>query len=198
MLANPYPLYAMLRASNPVFKLPVPVDVGAGVFLLTRHRDVQPALRDARLSADRRNGDAIRLNRDRLPKQLTGDDNISMLVMDAPDHTRVRGLVNKAFTPRRVGAAAAHQAIADSCSPSHPRAADGVETDRGAAACDRDRGAARRTGQRPSKFRSGLAHVLGRERVAGEGAERVEGAFDALREYLRASSPPAGASRATT
>ena len=114
MLANPYPLYAMLRASNPVFKLPVPVDVGAGVFLLTRHQDVQPALRDARLSADRRNGDAIRLNRDRLPKQLTGDDNISMLVMDPPDHTRVRGLVNKAFTPRRVMALRPRiQAIAD-------------------------------------------------------------------------------------
>jgi len=104
MLENPYPLYASLRATHPVFAVPVPADVGAGVFLLTRHADVHAALRDARLSADRRRADAIARNRSVLPRQLLGEDNIfrSMLMMDAPDHTRVRSLVNKAFTPRRV------------------------------------------------------------------------------------------------
>jgi cytochrome P450 len=104
LLENPYPLYASLRASNPVFAVPVPADVGAGVFLLTRHEDVQAALRDTRLSADRRRADAMERNRAALPRQLLGDDNLfrSMLMMDAPDHTRVRSLVNKAFTPRRV------------------------------------------------------------------------------------------------
>jgi pimeloyl-[acyl-carrier protein] synthase len=104
LLANPYPLYATLRASNPVFSVPVPADVGAGVFLLTRHADVHAALRDTRLSADRRRADAIERNRAVLPRQFLGEDNVfrSMLMMDAPDHTRVRSLVNKAFTPRRV------------------------------------------------------------------------------------------------
>jgi cytochrome P450 len=104
LLENPYPLYASLRASNPVFAVPVPADVGAGVFLLTRHSDVHAALRDTRLSADRRRADAIERNRAVLPRQLLGEDNLfrSMLMMDAPDHTRVRSLVNKAFTPRRV------------------------------------------------------------------------------------------------
>jgi cytochrome P450 len=104
LLENPYPLYALLRASNPVFAVPVPADVGAGVFLLTRYADVHQALRDSRLSADRRRADAIERNRERLPQQFLGDDNIfrSMLMMDAPDHTRIRGLVNKAFTPRRI------------------------------------------------------------------------------------------------
>jgi len=104
LLENPYPLYAMLRASNPVFAVPVPADVGAGVFLLTRHADVHAALRDTRLSANRRNADAIERNRAALPRQLLGDDTIfrSMLMMDAPDHTRIRSLVNKAFTPRRI------------------------------------------------------------------------------------------------
>jgi cytochrome P450 len=104
MLENPYPLYAMLRASNPVFQVPVPADVGAGVFLLTRWADVHAALRDSRLSADRRRADAIERNRALLPRQLLGDEGFfrSMLMMDAPDHTRVRSLVNKAFTPRRI------------------------------------------------------------------------------------------------
>ena len=104
LLANPYPLYAMLRSSQPVFRVPVPVDVGAGVFLLTRHADVHAALRDTRLSADRRNSDAIDRNRALLPSQLLGEGTLyrSMLMMDAPDHTRIRSLVNKAFTPRRV------------------------------------------------------------------------------------------------
>jgi cytochrome P450 len=104
LLENPYPLYAMLRATQPVFQVPVPVDVGAGVFLLTRYADVHAALRDTRLSADRRNSDAIQRNKALLPAQLLGEGTLyrSMLMMDAPDHTRVRSLVNKAFTPRRV------------------------------------------------------------------------------------------------
>jgi len=104
LLENPYPLYASLRASSPVFQLPIPADVGAGVFLLTRHADVHQALRDARLSADRRRSHAIARNRQVLPRQVMGEEGLfrSMLMMDPPDHTRVRGLVNKAFTPRRV------------------------------------------------------------------------------------------------
>jgi cytochrome P450 len=191
MLANPYPLYAMLRASNPVFKLPVPVDVGAGVFLLTRHQDVQPALRDTRLSADRRNGDAIRLNRDRLPKQLTGDDNISMLVMDAPDHTRVRGLVNKAFTPRRVMALRPRiQAIADELL-AEPTRAQRMELMTDFAAPLPAIVIAELLGVPASdhpKFRTWAADVVsaGSAIASGEGSDRVEASFDALRDYLQA------------
>jgi cytochrome P450 len=191
MLANPYPLYAMLRASNPVFKLPVPVDVGAGVFLLTRHQDVQPALRDTRLSADRRNGDAVRLNRDRLPKQLTGDDNISMLVMDAPDHTRVRGLVNKAFTPRRVLALRPRiQAIADELL-AEPTRAQRMELMTDFAAPLPAIVIAELLGVPASdhpKFRAWAADVVsaGSAIASGQGSDRVEASFDDLRDYLQA------------
>jgi len=102
--ADPYPLYANLRRSQPVFRIPIPADVGAGVFLLTRHAEVQQTLKDPRFSADRRNADAVARNRDRFPPELLGDESLfrSMLTMDPPDHTRVRGLVSKAFTPRHV------------------------------------------------------------------------------------------------
>jgi cytochrome P450 len=106
LLADPYPLYAMLRATNPVFRLPIPVETGAGVWLLTRHADVELALRDRRFSVDRARSDVARLHADRIPRMLLGGPSglRTMLVMDPPDHTRVRGLVSKAFTPRRVAA----------------------------------------------------------------------------------------------
>jgi pimeloyl-[acyl-carrier protein] synthase len=106
LLANPYPFYAALRAANPVFRLPIPVEVGAGVWLLTRHAEVELVLRDKRFSVDRSRSDLARLFADRVPQLIAGGPGglRTLLVMDAPDHTRVRGLVSKAFTPRRVAA----------------------------------------------------------------------------------------------
>ncbi len=105
-LEDPYPLYAQLRRTSPVFRVPLPVDAGAGVFVLTRHADVQHVLRDPAFSADRRFADVIQRNRARLSEELLGENGLfrSLLTMDPPDHTRVRGLVSKAFTPRRVAA----------------------------------------------------------------------------------------------
>ncbi len=108
MLENPYGLYAMLRGANPVFRVPSPDPEGAGQFILTRYEDVQQTLRDARFSVDRGRSDFFMRNRDRLPPSLVaallGEQGglRSMLVLDPPDHTRIRGLVSKAFTPRQV------------------------------------------------------------------------------------------------
>jgi len=107
LLADPYPFYAALRASQPVFRLPVGESSAPGVWLLTRHADVHAVLRDARFSADRRRARIVRENIDRLAIGMAlGEEGglRTMLVMDPPDHTRVRGLVSKAFTPRRVAA----------------------------------------------------------------------------------------------
>jgi len=102
--ANPYALYATLRDSNPVFRLPIPVETGAGVWLLTRYTDVESAFRDRRFSANRRSSDVFGLYADQLPAALLEGPGASgsMLMMDPPEHTRLRGLVSKAFTPRRI------------------------------------------------------------------------------------------------
>ncbi|HEX2486126.1 MAG TPA: hypothetical protein VHQ66_12535, partial [Myxococcota bacterium] len=68
LLANPYPFYTLLRQSNPVFRAPIPVETGAGVWILTRHADVELALKDKRFSVDRTKADVARLYPDRLPR----------------------------------------------------------------------------------------------------------------------------------
>ena len=103
-LEDPYPVYSLLRTVHPVLPVPVPDFDGPGVWLLTRYRDVHGVLRDNRFSVDRMSAPLIRENLARLPSfiQQSAFGMRSLLVMDPPDHTRVRKLVNKAFTPRRV------------------------------------------------------------------------------------------------
>lgn len=107
-LENPYPVYGLLRTVRPVLEVPLEGYDGPGVWFLTRYADVHAALRDPRLSVDRLRAPVIRDNLERMPsfvRQNLGGRR-SMLVMDPPDHTRIRKLVNQAFTPRRVASLA--------------------------------------------------------------------------------------------
>jgi pimeloyl-[acyl-carrier protein] synthase len=103
-LDNPYPIYSLLRTVHPVLEVPVPEYDGPGMWLLTRHRDVDAVLKDARFSADRRSAPLIQDNLERMPAFIRQSalGLRTMLVMDPPDHTRIRKLVNKAFTPKRI------------------------------------------------------------------------------------------------
>lgn len=109
-LDNPYPVYSLIRTVRPVLKVPLPTYEGPGVWLLTRYRDVHMALRDPRFSVDRMRAPLVRDNLARLPEFLrqSAQGLRSMLVMDPPDHTRIRKLVNRAFTTRRVAALRGH------------------------------------------------------------------------------------------
>jgi unspecific monooxygenase len=101
---NPYPRYAELREQP---TLPRSKD---GLWVLTRHDDVLAAVRDDRLSSHPRHAPDGRGRRagegeDAPQIPLIGDGTIEiMLLADAPDHTRLRRLANKAFTPRAVEA----------------------------------------------------------------------------------------------
>ena len=100
MAQNPYPSYANLRARDPVHRSRL---MNAWVF--TRYADVDAILRDYRnFSNDPRNGELSRRRRASLP----APDDYTMLFLDPPDHTRLRGLVNKAFTPRAINALEPH------------------------------------------------------------------------------------------
>ncbi|HLI91609.1 MAG TPA: cytochrome P450, partial [Ktedonobacteraceae bacterium] len=95
--ANPYPLYHRLREHDPIYW-----DERAEEWVLTRHSDVITILRDPRLTAERFMLDTSWLPRDM--EETLGPPihalTRQMLFRDPPDHTRLRGLVSKAFAPR--------------------------------------------------------------------------------------------------
>ncbi|MFJ9344685.1 cytochrome P450 [Streptomyces sp. NPDC101733] len=98
-LADPFPLYRRLREDGPVRR--VVIAGGVEAWLVTRHEDGLAALSDPRLSSDVRDASDSRLL-GRLPATERASMLSNMLRSDPPDHTRLRRLVSKAFTARRV------------------------------------------------------------------------------------------------
>ena len=96
MVQDPYPLYAALRTRSPVHRSTL-----LNAWLFTRHADVDAILRDhRRFGNDPRKGTLSPRQRALLPPA----DELTLLFLDPPDHTRLRALVNKAFTQRAVRA----------------------------------------------------------------------------------------------
>lgn len=91
---DPYARYAELRAKGPVHPIDFPPGVPA--FLVVDYEHGRAALSDPRLSKDTANSAVP------VPAELFFGN--TMLGMDPPDHTRLRALVAKAFTGRRVEA----------------------------------------------------------------------------------------------
>ena len=99
---DPYPQYATMREQAPVYQHPL------GFWLLTRYEDVSWLLRAPGLSVEDGNVAADSMLR-QLREEMNGDGTprggaLSMLDRDPPDHTRLRKLVSKAFTPRAIQA----------------------------------------------------------------------------------------------
>ncbi len=102
-VADPYPLYAQIRRENPIHRSQL------GFRVITRHRDCLSILKDRRFSSNGRKADpellspeAIRGFQTEGVSQEAMESMAPFLFKDPPDHTRLRGLVAKAFTPRVV------------------------------------------------------------------------------------------------
>ena len=92
--ADPYPLYRRIREVAPLFRS------GMGAWFCTSYEAGSAVLRDSRMA---RPPADLRFEVDR-PEwaPLVAAQQRSMLFANPPDHTRIRGLVAKAFTPRVV------------------------------------------------------------------------------------------------
>jgi len=106
-LQDPYPVLNAVREETPIFRQ-AKAATSHGTWFLTRHDDIQKALRDRRLG---RVFDHV------LTYEETGMEapdpalqpyldieRFSLLQMEPPDHTRIRSLLAREFTPRRVAA----------------------------------------------------------------------------------------------
>jgi cytochrome P450 len=93
---DPYPVYNALRDNAPVMKLPL------GLLVLSRHKDCVNLLHSPNGSTDQRKSAMYQAYLANGGEDLFVDREPSFLVLDPPDHTRLRGLVQHAFTPRRV------------------------------------------------------------------------------------------------
>jgi hypothetical protein len=95
-LADPYLFYRRLREEAPVFR------TEQGFWLLSRYADVTSTLKDRRFGKDMANTMLGRYGADVMNEPVMANLSRMMLVVDPPDHTRLRGLVTKAFTARRI------------------------------------------------------------------------------------------------
>ena len=94
VLADPHPTLAALRERGPVQQ--VELRMGVPAWVVTRYEDVLTAFSDPRLSNDPHHSSAM-------TEVMRGDFlSRSMIGTDPPEHTRLRRLVSKAFTARRM------------------------------------------------------------------------------------------------
>lgn len=88
---DPYPFYERFRGTAPLLR------VADTIWFALGHAEVAAMLRDPRLSTDELQHATTKAGREPDPNRGR-----SLLFMDPPDHTRLRGLVARAFTPRRI------------------------------------------------------------------------------------------------
>ena len=113
---RPHALYRALRAVDRIHQSPI------GIWILSGHTDVAAALRHPEMGSDEARADLSALNLRLLRRGRPAPDlkeretarqrpffqmtERLILFMDPPDHSRIRSLVSKAFTPKRVEALA--------------------------------------------------------------------------------------------
>ncbi|MDM0056821.1 cytochrome P450 [Variovorax fucosicus] len=94
--ADPYPTYAALREAGPIHWSE---EFFGGAWLLTRHADVEAVLRDAVRFSAQRTGGWVMQNRAARGELMDFQQLFAraMLFLDAPDHTRIRSVLNAGF-----------------------------------------------------------------------------------------------------
>ena len=95
-IRDPYPHYDRLRTTDPMHLTPF------GAYVASRHAEVSLVMRDKRFGKDYVERTKRRYGPDIMEEPVFRSMSHWMLQQDPPDHTRLRGLVVKAFTARRV------------------------------------------------------------------------------------------------
>jgi cholest-4-en-3-one 26-monooxygenase len=101
----PHEEFAYLRASASVWWNPQPVGVGGfpdeGFWVVSKHRDVRDVSRRSEVFSSQLNGAIPRMEDGITTEQLELSKQV-LISRDAPEHTKLRGLVSRLFTPRAI------------------------------------------------------------------------------------------------
>ncbi|MBR1284758.1 cytochrome P450 [Bradyrhizobium sp. AUGA SZCCT0177] len=95
-IRNPYPHYERMRNTDPVHLTPL------GLYVASRHAECSLVIRDKRFGKQHVERTIRRYGPNIMEEPAFRSLGLMMLQQDPPDHTRLRGLVVKAFTARRV------------------------------------------------------------------------------------------------
>ncbi|MFD5013852.1 steroid C27-monooxygenase [Streptomyces sp. WAC 05379] len=103
----PLPEFAELRRAEPVRWIPQPANVAGfqdeGYWAVTRHADVKYVSTHPELFSSTLNTAIIRFN-EHIERDAIDAQRLILLNMDPPEHTRVRQIVQRVFTPRAIRA----------------------------------------------------------------------------------------------
>ena len=97
--ADPFEMYARMRVEDPVYWHPL-----LSMWIVTRYSDVRFLSRDPRLTAERVDAFFQGISQAQADKIPVVRDFFAawMVLMDPPAHTRIRSLINRAFSPRAI------------------------------------------------------------------------------------------------
>ncbi len=127
VIENPYPTFRRLREADPVHR-----SEALGAWVLTRYDDVRATLNDPRLSADRITPYLDHLSPEKRRQVACVGPMLQRwaVFMDPPGHTRLRALMNKAFTSSALAALRPRvEAIVERLAERLVAAGDGAEVD---------------------------------------------------------------------
>jgi cytochrome P450 len=97
-MRDPHTFYGRLREQGPLFYIPDLYGMGR-VWIATNYDDAIAIMKDPRFTKDRRK---VEDEQPAAQESISPIEMRSMLNVDPPDHTRLRALVSKAFTPRMI------------------------------------------------------------------------------------------------
>ena len=102
VLRNPHPTLVHMRKHAPIYRLHHR-EMGSISWVLTRYNDAIDILKDERFTKNMlRRPSTQAANPNDMMAMAASTINRHMLTVDPPDHTRLRSLVHKAFTPKMI------------------------------------------------------------------------------------------------
>jgi len=107
----PHDEFAALRRSAPIFWVEQPdharagmsQESGSGYWAVTKHADVLAVSKNSKVFSSRENGVIIR-NPETASRESIEMTQVVIINQDAPDHTQLRSIISRGFTPRAIGA----------------------------------------------------------------------------------------------